>query len=77
MVAARILVMAFGSDIAKTPAPGLAATLAGMLRDLVRDLSGSYRPERHYMRGPGPKSREKHPTFPAKPAAYTRRLQAA
>ena len=23
-------------------------------------LSGPYRPERHYMRGPGPKWREKH-----------------
>jgi hypothetical protein len=39
--------------------PGLAATIAAMLRDLTRDLSGSYRPERHYMRGPGPKAQEK------------------
>lgn len=29
-------------------------------RRLKRELSGSYRPELHYMRGPGPKSREKH-----------------
>jgi hypothetical protein len=29
-------------------------------RTLRRDLFGSYRPERHYMRGPGPKWREKH-----------------
>lgn len=27
---------------------------------LFRDLFGSYRPERHYMRGPGPRWREKH-----------------
>jgi hypothetical protein len=27
---------------------------------LVADLFDSYRPERHYMRGPGPKWREKH-----------------
>jgi hypothetical protein len=29
-------------------------------RTLRRDLSGSYRPELYYMRGPGPKWREKH-----------------
>jgi len=27
---------------------------------LVRTLTDSYRPERHYMRGPGPKWRAKH-----------------
>jgi hypothetical protein len=30
------------------------------LRRLVRDVSDHYRPELHYMRGPGPKWREKH-----------------
>lgn len=37
--------------------------LAGSLRDLRRSLSAlfdGYRPERHYMRGPGPKWRAKH-----------------
>jgi hypothetical protein len=29
-------------------------------RNLRRDLFSSYRPELHYMRGPGPKWREKH-----------------
>ena len=29
-------------------------------RDLARDWLGSYHPERHYMRGPGPKWRETH-----------------
>jgi hypothetical protein len=28
--------------------------------DLIRDLSNPYRPERHYMRGPGPKWRARH-----------------
>ena len=28
-------------------------------RDLARDWFGSYHPELHYMRGPGPKWREK------------------
>ena len=27
---------------------------------LANDRSGNYRPERHYMRGPGPKWRQKH-----------------
>lgn len=31
-----------------------------MLRSMHRDLFGSYRPERHYMRGPGPAYRAKH-----------------
>jgi hypothetical protein len=30
-------------------------------RELVRAFSDSYRPERHYMRGPGPKWQAKHP----------------
>ena len=78
MAAARISVMAFASDTAKTPpVPGLAATIAGMLRDMTRDLSGTYRPERHYMRGPGPKWREKHAVYAARPAPSGHRLQAA
>ena len=30
-------------------------------RALTKDLCNRYRPELHYMRGPGPKWREKHP----------------
>jgi hypothetical protein len=30
-------------------------------RTLKNDLFNPYRPELHYMRGPGPKWREKHP----------------
>ncbi len=29
-------------------------------RGLLRDLFDPYRPERHYMRGPGPRWRAKH-----------------
>jgi hypothetical protein len=47
------------SDTSKKKSAGLFGTLAAMLRDLRRDLSASYRPERHYMRGPGPKWRER------------------
>ena len=37
--------------------------LADTVRDLQRalqEIAGPYRPELHYMRGPGPKWREKH-----------------
>jgi hypothetical protein len=37
--------------------PMLALRKAG--RYLAGELTGSYRPEKHYMRGPGPKWREK------------------
>ena len=36
------------------------AVVAGWWRRFLRDLIKPYRPERHYMRGPGPKWREKH-----------------
>lgn len=31
-----------------------------LFRSLGRDMADAYRPEQHYMRGPGPKWREKH-----------------
>ena len=34
--------------------------VAEVWRTLMRDLFDSYRPELHYMRGPGPKWRERH-----------------
>ena len=34
--------------------------LANTCRTLITMPSGTYRPEAHYMRGPGPKCREKH-----------------
>jgi len=40
--------------------PPLRAGLARTWRTLTHDLFDSYRPERHYMRGPGPKWRAKH-----------------
>ena len=33
---------------------------ADRLRAILRRFADPYRPERHYMRGPGPKWREKH-----------------
>ena len=40
--------------------PRLAATLAVLWRTFCRDAFDSYRPELHYMRGPGPKWRARH-----------------
>jgi hypothetical protein len=50
---------------ASTGAAPLTARMAEWLRDLARDLTDPYRPELHYMRGPGPKWREKHGRQPA------------
>jgi hypothetical protein len=41
------------------PAGGLGA-MSAMWRWLTKDLFDPYRPELHYMRGPGPKWRAKH-----------------
>jgi hypothetical protein len=41
-------------------APSLVADLANLLQGLLRDLVDPYRPELHYMRGPGPKWHAKH-----------------
>jgi hypothetical protein len=38
----------------------LAADLADLVHTLARSLFDPYRPELHYMRGPGPKWRAKH-----------------
>jgi hypothetical protein len=44
--------------------PVLAAEFADVLR-LLRSLLDPYRPELHYMRGPGPKWHAKHRPAPA------------
>ena len=36
------------------------ARIAQLARDLIQQVAHPYRPERHYMRGPGPKWQEKH-----------------
>jgi hypothetical protein len=38
----------------------LGASLAAMWRRLAAILGRRYRPEQHYMRGPGPKWQERH-----------------
>jgi hypothetical protein len=39
---------------------GRGLRIAETVRRVLRDFSAGYRPEQHYMRGPGPKWREKH-----------------
>ena len=46
-------------------AHGLAADLADLFQNLARGLFDTYRPELHYMRGPGPKWHAKHDRAPA------------
>jgi hypothetical protein len=41
-------------------APSIGKAVADLWRIVTTDLFGTYRPERHYMRGPGPKWRAKH-----------------
>jgi hypothetical protein len=38
----------------------IRAAVANLRRAVVNALTNSYRPEAHYMRGPGPKWRQKH-----------------
>jgi hypothetical protein len=41
-------------------APRLLAALGSIFREFRRSFFESYHPERHYMRGPGPKWHERH-----------------
>jgi hypothetical protein len=58
-------------------APSLRRTAVSICRSLAKDLFDPYRPELHYMRGPGPKWRAKHAQAPTEPgmAGSLRTLQ--
>jgi hypothetical protein len=43
-----------------TKTPSIGRAVADLWHTVTTDLFGTYRPERHYMRGPGPKWRAKH-----------------
>ena len=51
-----------GSAAALLPRPFalLKPALMAFWHEMTRDIASPYRPERHYMRGPGPKWRAKH-----------------
>ena len=46
-------------------APGLVAELADLFHSLAMTVLDPYRPELHYMRGPGPKWHAKHDSAPS------------
>ena len=50
---------------------GLPAQFGDLLRDLAKALFDPYRPELHYMRGPGPKWRAKQAPAPARQVRAT------
>ena len=64
MIMSRAATLIFQSSrlIGLTLLRGVGSTELGEIcRTLTNDLFNPYRPELHYMRGPGPKWREKHP----------------
>ena len=61
--------MSFVTSVHSRPAAAALSTsswcssiafVAKLWRELFREFLSSYRPELHYMRGPGPRWREKH-----------------
>ena len=44
----------------KTKTPSIGKAVADLWHTVTTELFGTYRPEQHYMRGPGPKWRAKH-----------------
>jgi hypothetical protein len=56
-----------GTAVAWLPRPFslIGTALTAFWHEITRDMGGPYRPERHYMRGPGPKYRAKHGLPPA------------
>ena len=48
-------------SVVATRASGLFASAGDFWRTQMGRLTDRYHPEQHYMRGPGPKWREKHP----------------
>ena len=59
---ARAITVLSGSTAAllHNPLAHLGQRLAAFLRVMSHDAAGPYRPERHYMRGPGPAWHAKH-----------------
>jgi hypothetical protein len=64
---ARAIAAFSGSAIMWLPRPvaGMNFFLTGVWRAMTQGSARPYRPERHYMRGPGPAWHAKHGTPPA------------
>jgi len=63
----RAISVLSGSALALLPRPLalINSALRAFWRGMTSDAAAVYRPERHYMRGPGPKYRAKHGLPPA------------
>ena len=56
----------------KNKTPSIGKAVVDLWHTVTTDLFGTYHPERHYMRGPGPKWHEKHDPPPREePGALT------
>ena len=51
----------------KRKTPSIGKAVADLWRTVTSDLFNEYRPEQHYMRGPGPKWRAKHASVVSEP----------
>ena len=59
-VMGRAIAVLANSAAAGRPFTVLAQAIARLWREITRDAVRPYRPELHYMRGPGPAWRAKH-----------------
>jgi hypothetical protein len=59
-VMGRAIAVLANSAAAGRPFTVLAQAIARLWREITRDAVRPYRPEQHYMRGPGPAWRAKH-----------------
>ena len=55
----RVVAMAGSAFV--FPVARLGGFVSRLLQDLLQEMSSDYHPERHYMRGPGPAWKAKHP----------------
>ena len=60
MQIADLQVSSVAASVTESPKTWNPVVVAGALRKVVNGLFDPYRPELHYMRGPGPRCREKH-----------------
>ena len=60
MPLSSLQVSSVAPSVTESPKTWNPAVVAGALRKVVNGLFDPYRPELHYMRGPGPRWRAKH-----------------
>jgi hypothetical protein len=58
-------ILAYSGSAAARPFALVSHMFSAVWHELTRHAGAVYRPERHYMRGPGPAWHAKHGRFPA------------